>query len=137
MSHAVRNIHGSGLPNQPRNNVTPIHTLWECFRYLGYQVYLVPELPVGPVVHENIISEILVSPPLRKYSTPVAQSEKICFRYLGYLMYLVPEVPVRPVVPENIISEILVSAVLIQHLSENIAHLWSIPKNSVSGTLGT
>ncbi len=73
-------------------------------------MYLVPEVPVGPVVHENIISAILVTPPLQKYSTPVAHSEKICFRYLGYLMYLVPEVPVRPVVPENIISGILLSA---------------------------
>ena len=29
MSHTVRNVHGSGLPNQPRDNVTHIHTLWD------------------------------------------------------------------------------------------------------------
>ena len=63
-----------------------------------------PEVAVGPVVSENIISEILVSAPFQKYSTPMVHSEKICFRYLGYLMYLVPEVPVGPVVPANLIS---------------------------------
>ena len=72
-------------------------------------MYLVPEVPVGPNVPANIISEILVSPPFQKYSTLMVYSEKICFGYLGYLVYLVPEVPVGPVVHANLISEILVS----------------------------
>ena len=42
-----------------------------CFRYLGYLMYLVPEVPVGPVVPANLISEILVSPAFQKYSTPM------------------------------------------------------------------
>ena len=39
-------------------------------------MYLVPEVPVGPVVPANLISEILVSPPFQKYSTPMVNSEK-------------------------------------------------------------
>ena len=66
-------------------------------------MYLVPEVPVGPVAPADIISETLVSAPFQKYSTPMVNSET-CFRYLGYLMYLVPEVPVGPVVPANLIS---------------------------------
>ena len=50
------------------------------FRYLGYLMYLVPEVPVGPNVHENLSSEILVSPPFQKYSTPMVYSEKNLIR---------------------------------------------------------
>ena len=50
-----------------------------CFRYLGYLMYLVPEVPVGPVVPANLISEILVSPAFQKYSTPMVNSEKLNF----------------------------------------------------------
>ena len=48
-----------------------------CFSYLGYLMYLVPEVPVGPVLPANLISEILVSSPFQKYSTPMVNSEKI------------------------------------------------------------
>ena len=88
-------------------------------------MYLVPEVPVVPVVPENLISDILVSPPFQKYITPMVNIENITpmvniengeietpatlFRYLRYLKYLVPQVPVLPVVPANFISDILVS----------------------------
>ena len=92
------------------------------FRYLWY---LVPEVPLVPVVPENLISDILVSPPFQKYITPMVNIENITpmvniengeietpatlFRYLYYLLYLVPEVPVVPVAHKNLISDILVS----------------------------
>ena len=47
-----------------------------CFRYLGYLMYLVPEVPAGPVVPANLISDILVSPAFQKYITPMVFSEK-------------------------------------------------------------
>ena len=51
-------------------------------------MYLVPEVPVGPVVPANLISEILVSPPFQKYSTPMVYSEKNLFQ-----VPWVPDVP--------------------------------------------
>ena len=42
-----------------------------------FRVPWVPEVPLGPVVHANLISEILVSPPFQKYSTPMVNNEKI------------------------------------------------------------
>ena len=43
-------------------------------------MYLVPEVPVVPVVPENLISDILVSPPFQKYITPMVNSEKNLIR---------------------------------------------------------
>ena len=40
-------------------------------------MYLVPEVPVVPVVPANLISDILVSPAFQKYITPMVFSEKI------------------------------------------------------------
>ena len=67
-------------------------------------MYLVPEIPVVPVVAENLISDILVSLAFQKYITPMVNSKKLRATLFRYLMYLVPEVPVGPVVPANLIS---------------------------------
>ena len=57
-------------------------------------MYLVPEVPVVPVVPENLISDILVSLAFQKYITPMVNSKKLRATLFRYLMYLVPEVPV-------------------------------------------
>ena len=38
--------------------------------------YLVPEVPVVPVAHKNLISDILVSSAFQKYITPMVNTEK-------------------------------------------------------------
>ena len=69
---------GGGRTFEPRATFKPRATFEmraTLFRYLWYLMYLVPEVPVGPVVPENLISDILVSPPFQKYITPMVNIE--------------------------------------------------------------